>query len=367
MASDESKNAALTPTYNGGWFYTGVTHSGFTGIVPAVNPKLVISVDWFEACYRGILAGVDADVKADKPAPEYKITDLLELKHIWGYKRGYEFDVLLNGEAIGQLTVRSATQKWFRMENGLLYTSDWTEKLQLFEDQSGLILHNYTRIDIAIDGSGLLEKFSDYYLHRRYRLPYGLVPRGDVNNATQSYHSSVTVGSPRSDMSVSVYAKGRSVLREGKQYIIDYWRQNDLTDFQSVCRVEARLKGKILSNFSFRAKELQVDAFLVSLFRSTALRHLTFVEENGTRNVSRLFLHYLIDLKEITPVQKISKAGKATSTYKLRILHKWLWERFHSTGKPVFREAAEELFGDEPILKTILLKAPADMAVRSAG
>lgn len=293
----------------------------------------VFSIDWFEAnCLHGLGLGLLKDFDFEAPEDEYTCfhTTLRKDKKTGNGTRQYKYgyDVLFNNQSIGLLLLcpRQAFRNEYscslKLHNHILYQNAWTLIIGALLDDIGLTINNFTRIDIACDGSGFMNK-------------YKLLNEGIYQNVGRSGHSNYQtgkniitgfdIGSKRSDKYVTGYCKGQRLKTEQKPYISEYWQKNNLvTPIENVERLELKLKNKAIKSIvAFDYKRLEDQVYLASIMKSQLDGFFQLVKNSSLKTDKNITRAKKIDLipwhnLELSKVVKMKKIKKPSTVWGMK-------------------------------------------------
>ena len=237
----------------------------------------------------------------------------------------------------------------FKIENRVLYQSDYMARVFEFIAACNFTYKGITRIDLCYDCNqyinGLLpENLIKRYLDNKY-LKIGLNNYAVHGNATYKINtrkpshpsqddiqehsfSGILFGSRKSDIQVNIYDKTKELKEQTmKHYIVDYWKMCGIDPEKKVWRTEIRIQsgGKSLKNmqsghlFNLSINDLVTQETIEQMFHVYAAKYCRFVirdyhtkaqQMNELRlfsydNVIRLRPKRLTTSKDYTRMQKI--------------------------------------------------------------
>lgn len=350
-----SANVLTSDRYNRGQLYKEPSNS------------YLFTVDWFQAnCLHGLNKGLLRDFDFDDVQESYECFHTTLRKDVKTgdgtkmYKHG--FDVSFNNQSVGLLLL-SPRQSFkdeyscsLKLHNHILYQKGWTLIVDALLDDIGLKINNFTRIDIACDGSGFMSQ-------------YQKLNQGIYQNVGRAHHcnyqtsknvlTGFDIGSKRSDKYVTGYLKGKRLVADNKTYISDYWAKNNLTvPFDKVERLELKMKNKAIKSIaSFDYTRLEDSSYLASIYRTQLDGFYQFVKTTDIekdRNVTRAKRIDVIDWDkiELTKVVKMNKVKKPSSIWAAKRYITFGLQMIHAGHYP-----AKNLFDNEEYMR---LKAVAD-------
>lgn len=271
----------------------------------------------------------------------------------------------LDGECIGEIRynprndqVLNPNSISFKADNSLLYTRDYWEQIEQVFTRLGLSFDHVSKMDIAADGTGFLNPVHCWFtgkvkkVSRVKTTPFYVSESGDP--AIEGYW----LGSRKSDKFARCYYKKRELARSGKQYIEQFWSENELfekCETQDIERLELSLKNAELKKWLTKSQRSTWEGFkafltdvknIAALFDS-AIKTLFDFRENDPdeTNVSRLTKLFVLDFSPLTVLAKIERAAAIVST-KLRSLKttaKNMFMIWKKTGAKHFQILGEEI------------------------
>ena len=279
-----SSDVILTPyKYNGGQLY-----------VRRQNPKnkLLIGVDWFECTVNGsfldntsnptdILSFSDGDIVLLKDELRPNGT-----KHFQ-----YCYEVYLHGERFGLVntvprsSVLNDSLSIIKVDNHILYQRGWVARLEFIMNELGVVLHNVTRLDIAIDGGDFLKDYTNLISGKYTKV-------GRATMQTQHTHNGSVQGFYIGTRSSEKYIRGYNKTLElkkscNKGYISDFWADNGLVG-DNIERLEITLKRKAMQRIvDFDMGKLEDSGYLAGIMCSQMQKLYVLVPSGGDSNVTR--------------------------------------------------------------------------------
>lgn len=298
---------------------------------------LTINVDWLE-----IFCEAKVDPKTGLNLPnvnenvmDYPIgEDLLLRKRPTGTPMYLHcFDLFYSGAEVavvqtnpravrGPMKENSFTLK---LQNHLLYQTDWMDILIDVLAQLNADVHNVTRLDIAIDGPNYLPEFLNYYLKQdQDRKAYHLRGKSTFNCFQQNHNTMdfkrFQIGSAKSEKAFSIYCKSAEIEVSNKKYIQRFWERSGATWTESeVYRCELRMKSKAVDQLvDFEFERLTEPEYLASIFRTHAKNAFEFAYVRpGDSNTRRYETIELIDYDQLGG-QLLTKTERAQVTHRYK-------------------------------------------------
>jgi len=262
--------------------------------------KAVINVDWFECFFTGRL------VEFGEPLDTYEY-EQGAIKFVKTEGRTgpfeYKYEIRVDGYIFADCWVCSRKapiipEDWirFKIKNHKLYEFGWVETAIRVQNACKWSFNNVTRLDIAMDGTGLIEigqLNKEGSIRKLGRAPF----HADWN--AKGKVTSWRVGKQISDKMVTCYYKEKELNKSNKYYIKKVWERSGLEGIgiwkgadpqEGIERLELRMKGEELKKYDdFDWHNLDRFDFLASLMRSALIRFIEFVPEgeNEDKNVTR--------------------------------------------------------------------------------
>lgn len=317
---------------------TGGTPPGSNA--PSPNPAYYIGIDWFEATLSGGVIPIEDNdetkpaVNFTRPVPDRDglISGRVELWHNQRARRNkhyrYGFDVLFipadakesenRAAMLDQYRVASLSavphkgnnclerSSIFQADNHILYRADCWKIFDAVFSALGCFVHHLTRLDVALDGHGLISPANEYYREKmeerfgsRENCTIDKVSRAtyDTDNWMTDKDGNVTnfyVGSMSSKKVLNGYAKGQRIEIENKQYIREAWRASGLItdDGKDVERLELRLRKEGVDDLHvvdpvtaeiapLQWERLREPKYLTGAFKASVTGFYGFVRDNG--------------------------------------------------------------------------------------
>lgn len=232
----------------------------------------------------------------------------------------YIFKVFYNSLQIGILetspnlpTIHS-DNFLFKLENNLLYQSDFLELLNGFLDHYQAKITNISRVDIAIDNIGYLIPFlNDYWRNNQDKkvLRKGKKVRKTKKSGFSCYNETkensyflesqntlyldessniingFRFGSRQSNKYITIYNKTNELETSNKKYIERFWQENGIDTNNPVYRFELRLESEAVKAIKdFDISKINEAGYLASIVRTHIRNYFDFVY-NTDSNISR--------------------------------------------------------------------------------
>ena len=306
-----------------------------------------INLDWLELIAIGGISILETDIRMGRVQENYIFSENLILtqtnkhEHTGFY---YCFNIILNEEKVGYLFYGSngkfryanPDSNIIHIENHVLYQTGLSQKLKLILDTLQLSFSHYCRLDIAIDGSGLIEKHNSLVNSKLFfRKQKALMQ--SVNDEKTKQHTGYTIGSRKSEKYIIIYGKTQEINKSNKVYITEFWQKNNLYISQKVDRVELRLFSKALKNFCSDFSCLESTDYLANFFQRSSGRYLEFTNlKNKNRSKSLINWEFFKKIE----IKKLHETKKADSLHCCKIVLKYLYIEFAKTNNaaipPVF-------------------------------
>jgi hypothetical protein len=215
-----------------------------------------------------------------------------------------------------------------KIENNLLYQSDYVDILFEICETLNIQMQNISRLDIAIDGANQVDEFlNEYNLQlltgEKYMRKSGV---SHFNTKRVDYESGKClgfhIGSQKSDKFITVYNKSVEIEKcSGKKYIEKYWWRSGFDNVDNVTRVEMRLGSSAISRIEdFDLNKLVDTKYLASIFQTHSQNFFEF-HLNDDSNTSRCTKIEIIDYTKLcSQLLKKAEKPKTLSRYKVKML-----------------------------------------------
>jgi|WetSurMetagenome_2_1015567.scaffolds.fasta_scaffold00016_113 hypothetical protein len=147
-----------------------------------------------------------------------------------------------------------------KIANGLLYTVNYHQIVYRLLNAFGLTFVRYARLDIALDGSDILNqvdmlnKWSKSYTVQTNNNAITILPT--AFNKKEHRWLSWSFGKGKSGISARLYDKSNEIEQTKKQYIVDFWRNNGIPS-ANVGRFEIQLNYKKLKHYQLNLQSLE--------------------------------------------------------------------------------------------------------------
>lgn len=256
-----------------------------------------------------------------------------------GFK--YCYEVIFNNKAwgyyyydnSGRYRYNDVTTSLLHISNHSLYERGFSTRLVDFINNFGLDFQKYKFLEIAVDGKGLIERYSRLAKSEKFIRRKKIKERRFFNeNKERSYK----LGSDRSDKHISIYCKSQEITNSNKVYIYEFWKLNGLvtTDDQTVDRVEGRFRTKALFNLTVDFAQLENPDYLASYFQEKLGDYIVFKNESNYKK--KLIYWGFFGSVEI---RKASITKAAISIHGLKPVIRILFEEFVATNNDIFLES----------------------------
>ncbi|MBC7696217.1 MAG: replication initiation factor domain-containing protein [Burkholderiales bacterium] len=280
------------------------------------NNKYCIALDWLEIILTGEISILE-DVKRDNS--EFDLGNGIILKHTntmnhIGFRQSLL--VFLDRESIGYLhygnnlkmKFKSPKSNLLHINNHILYQKDLPGKINRLQKGLGLNFSHFYRVDIAIDGMGLISSFNHLMDSKTLSKKSAVKIHGDIDHKTKK-HTRFTIGSRKSEKYISLYNKTLEIEDKGKWYIKEFWNENGLNE-NSIDRLELRLNAKALKSFNPDFEYLLNPNYLAGYFKLNAGDWLEFIHVKNKK------MKNFIDWSKFEKTE-IIKLAKTTATNNL--------------------------------------------------
>lgn len=295
-----SDDVILTPyKYNGGQLY-----------VRRQNPekKLLIGVDWFECTVNGSFLG-----NTSNPTDILSFSDgdivLVKDEHRPNGTKHFQYcyQVYLHGERFGivntvpRSSVLNDSLSIIKIDNHILYQRGWVARLEFVMKELGVVLHNVTRLDIAVDGGDFLNDYTGL-------ISGGYTKVGRATMQTQHTHNGSVqgfyIGTRSSEKYIRGYNKSLELKKScNKGYISDFWANNGLSG-DNIERLEITLKRKAMQRITdFDMGRLEDSEYLAGIMCSQMQKLYVLVPSGGDTNVTRKTKIQVVDWSYFNAVE----------------------------------------------------------------
>ena len=255
--------------------------------------KMVITVDWFECSTMGVFLDVS------KPQPVIASSGDVYLVRDENRPNGTKhfencYLVYLHGELFGHInttpraSILDPNLSLFKIENHILYQKAWVVRLDFVMDAIGIKLHHVSRLDIAIDGAGFVKDYEGLIARKYDKVGKAKMMTIHEGNAdVEGFY----VGSRSSDKFIRCYDKTRELDKNlSKDYIKDWWDDNNFFVGEKVERIELQLKYgalKLIKDFDY--SRVENGAYLAGIMKAVFNGLYRFREKDESqKNKSRL-------------------------------------------------------------------------------
>ena len=297
-----------------------------------------INLDWLELIAIGKISSLETDIRVGRVQENYIFSERFSLSKTYEHKHPgfyYCFNIILNEEKVGNLFYGSNGKLRYanpdsvliHIENHILYQTGLSQKLKLILYSLQLYFSNFSRLDIAIDGSGLMEKHNSLVNSRLFFRKQKALPQS-INDEKTKQHIGYTIGSRKSEKYIIIYGKTQEINKSNKAYITEFWQKNNLNISQNVDRVELRLFSKALKNFGTDFCCLESPDYLANFFQTSSGRYLEFT---NLKNKNRFKSLINWDFFKKIEIQKLHETKKADSLHCCKIVLKFLYIEFAKT------------------------------------
>ena len=244
-----------------------------TVVVPEKESFYCINSDWFQ-----ILVKTEKDVyNLDKYETDRIKIIRCDSVYNPNFRNGYL--ITLDGDNICEVSSVPLNRNHgndeisIKMSNHILFTYDWTYKLEYIIEKLEFELLRYTMFHIALDGSDLLKKMEYFRRYMRNKTVVsnnrGLAIEGIKFNKNELLWESYTIGSKKYGKHAILYNKTAELIKSKKNYIFEYWQKNNMNTSEQIGRFELKLSNRHLKKYDIKSLHLFNDTnFLVSIFEN---------------------------------------------------------------------------------------------------
>lgn len=326
----------------------------------AINEtRVCVSLDWLSVLFNdnNNIIPIPQDDKQEEMIPVNESTIVLQYMGGGNQYFKHRYNVLNKNEQVATILAHTRNEKFVKrgtvkidFRNDLLYSSDLWPTYDTIAHIFRLEYKNISRMDIAVDGMNHLYEFLNVFVkqekHNQVVLNKGsvtIVPKIE-DRATMKYQNFLISGS-KARKQVTIYNKSLDIVRTGKHYIQQYWKQNGLLkqlmpleflakaltaekiyleDYQNIFRFEVRVRGERIAEIKdFSVEMLKSGNGLMSLLKMFCHRFFDFAWKDDERS-SRCTEINIIPFHQfdIIPLEKAQKK-KRDDMYKTRLtIHK---------------------------------------------
>lgn len=205
-----------------------------------------------------------------------------DLYHI--YNRGKKYGVALMNSRDAKLMPLDDIQ--MQVVNNKLYETGWLDDLKQMTTDLQAKWHNFTRIDIAIDGGNFLNIFDLWHSKKLKKTGRAAVNTYHNNNVeTTGFY----IGSSKSKKKIKIYNKSKELNKSNKAYIGHFWKLNGLDTSTDVHRLELTIRNEEMKKFKdINWELLDQPAHIASIMRSSMDKFCDFRWNNGQKNITRM-------------------------------------------------------------------------------
>jgi hypothetical protein len=229
-----------------------------------------------------------------------------------------------------------------KLYNNKLYEEGWLDDLIAIATKTEAKFHNFTRVDIAIDGHNFLCQFDDWYSKKIVKTGRAAVnAHFDNNRKCTGFY----IGKGNSKKNVKIYNKSGELNRSNKTYISRYWKLHDINTDIPVERLEMTLRNEEAQKFE-EINWLQLDqpAHLASIMRSCMDKFCDFRRPNGQKNISRMDKIEIVNWDAFNAAYLDKDSTRPTTEiYRAKITLKLLYEIFLRTQQQSWFDHAFEI------------------------
>lgn len=275
------------------------------------------------------------------------------------------YQIWQGGHKIGVCLANSSNEKTMplndvqiKIENNRLYENNWLESLQQVAYDLGATFHNFTRLDIAVDGV-------DYFTPHKQMLKgelllvgrasvndYYIRKKGSPNRVINGFY----IGSRSSTKYFKIYNKTNELNRSNKTYIQKFWKENNINTDKDVQRIELTMRNDECKKYKIVNEETQeteseIDwqrlndtSHLASIFRSSMSKFAEYRIKTDGKNISRMPKVELINWDDLGGVTLAKNSTIAsTEVWSAKITCKKLFEINYITNDQQYYDIAFEI------------------------
>jgi len=262
----------------------------------------------------------------------------------------FNYEVYYEGILFGSLRTTPRNNKimretWqqFKIDNERLYEQGYIDRCQLFFKVIGSKVRNVSRLDIAADGFGfmqLMKRYTEGIINKRGKAGYTLY----LNNAREI--QGFDLGSKKSDKSITGYRKSIEIEKSNKRYILEFWRQSGLPNWDkgNVERLELRLKNNaIIKIEDFDWQRLEDPKYLAGVMKKHMVNYFDFHSANCS-HVSRIKKIEFINWESVSAERlEFASARKSSEYQRMKQTAKTLYWLYLGTGYQYHLQVCREI------------------------
>lgn len=253
-----------------------------------LSKNYTISLDWFQFVCSAIthtsiiLQYWDSDIVIDRVFTHHN-PNFLECYRVYHHN-----------DELFELYRKPTNDKYktyeimVKVANHMLYTHDWTERVEDVLEKMQLVFLRINSIAIAIDGEWNMKVM--IYCRRYVRTHSMQINNDNISIEPKKFKKKdlkweeYLIGSTKSQKYCRVYNKMEEIMKSGKDYIIEYWENNNVAA-KNIGRFELQLQWKILKKYKLNSiREFQNPALLSEIFQKEVRDWIEF------RTVKREYL-----------------------------------------------------------------------------
>lgn len=169
--------------------------------------------------------------------------------------------------------------------NNKLYEDGWLQDLQEITTAMQATFHNFTRLDIAVDGGSFLQ-LEDLWKSKKIIK----VGKAGVNTyyTGKGVINGFYIGKSNSRKNIKVYNKSAELNRSNKTYISKFWKANNIDATTPVHRLELTLRNEEAKKFKdIDWTQLDKPEHMASIMESNFEKFCDFRLPGEGKNISR--------------------------------------------------------------------------------
>lgn len=262
-------------------------------------------------------------------------TDYYEIYH-----RKKKFGVMLANSRDHRLMPLDDIQ--IQVINNKLYEGNWLQDMQEMMHNINAEWHNFTRLDIAVDGGDFLSIYDRWRNKKVLKVGRAAV---NVYHNNKGDVSGFYIGMSKSKKRMKIYNKSGELNKSNKTYIPKYWKLHGITGETTVERLELTIRNEESKKYKdIDWRKLDQPGHLASIMRSNMDKFCDFRIPNGGKNIARMEKLQLVDWEglkgEFLPKDT---TRPTTEIFSAKVTIKKLFESHCVSQQQVFFDVAFEI------------------------
>lgn len=226
--------------------------------------------------------------------------------------------------------------------NNKLYEKTWLDDLKIISEQIGATFHNFTKLDIAVDGGKFLQ-LEKLWQEKK------LIKTGRA--AVNTYYNNKGVatgfyiGKSQSKKRMKIYNKTAELKKSNKLYIERFWKANGIDPTQVIERLELSIRNEEMKKFDDIDWRLLDDhTHLASIMRSNMDKFCDFRIPSADKNISRMKKVEIVNWNQLQGEMLPKDTTRPTTEiFSAKVTIKKNFECFLKSGVQVYHDCAFEI------------------------